>query len=637
MAVKTTKLDIENDETRSDFFLKTLLLTILAGTLIGAVYAGFSLYKEVEATQIELSLPHMLFVLATEIAKTALLSVVIGTLFYFSINRSRIENPNPKTKIQPDVGEESISLLKQKLERKERELEYNQDRLGYANELFNAAFYSNSQLQSISDFKTGQLVDVNKTWVEVRGISREEAIGKTADELNIWGGGLHREKLIEDINELGRLRNYETVSVMRTGEHRDFIINAEVIYFRGKKLLFFSGLDITDQKKIRLNLQRAQKLDAVGLLTGGIAHDFNNLLAIILGNLELANELTTDNPKLQKLINSAIIGTERGVSMTDKLLSFSGGRPSGKEVTQINPLLEGMKELIAKSLTASIQVETTFDPNAWPVEIDPSDLEDVIINLTLNAQDAMSGGGKLVIETYNRYLDQRYVDFNPMAQIGEHLAIRVTDTGFGIDEDVKDRIFEPFFTTKDRGKGTGLGLSMVFGFVKRSGGHIRVDSKLGHGTSFTLLLPRSRHEVVEPPKKKAIGPIPQGTENILIVEDEIALSDIATSTLNKLGYVTHCAPNGSEALTFLENNPAVDLVFSDVVMPGTINGFELAAAVRNAYPTTKILLTSGFSRADTLLQTEECGDLTKIKQSLLGKPYNRRQLANAVRQAIDET
>jgi len=637
MALGTSEIETDDLLTHSEIFLRFFVLPTLVGLLFGVGFSVLAIYQETEATNTVLHAHHIFILFAVEVSKALFFALALSALAYFYLYRPLFEkNRKTPSDEQTPYKQETLIHVNRKLAQQENELTDIKQRLSYAKELFDAAFYSNSQLQSISDFDTGRFVDVNDSWVEVRGISRDEAIGKTADELNIWGGAVQREKLLKDISELGRLRNYETVSVMRNGELRDFIINAEVISLKGRKLLFFSGLDFTDQKKIRLNLQHAQKLDAVGLLTGGIAHDFNNLLAIILGNLELANEVTSDNPKAQKLIKSAIIGTQRGASITDKLLSFSGGRPSGKEVTQINPLLEGMEELIAKSVTASINVQTLLDADAWPVEIDPGDFEDVIINLTLNAQDSMPGGGKLVIETYNKYLDDRYVNFNPMAKTGEHLAIRITDTGHGIEENVRERIFEPFFTTKERGKGTGLGLSMTFGFVKRSGGHIRVDSKVGHGTSFTLYLPRSKQTKVTVPLEQKTDHMPLGSETILIVEDEVALSDIARSTLNKLGYVTHCAQNGSEALKVLENNPNIDLMFSDIVMPGTLNGFELATSAKKSFPKTKILLTSGFTREDTLPQSSKSDDLAHLKKSLLGKPYNRQQLAVAVRNAIDE-
>lgn len=540
------------------------------------------------------------------------------------------------------LQKECISLkaaneeLSRKKISKSAELAVCKQELHNTNALFGAAFYSNSQLASISDMKTGEFVDVNDMWVETRGISRLEAIGKTADELNIWGGELNRKKIIDDIVRLGKLRNYETTSVMRSGEVRDFILNAEAITVDSRILLFFSGMDITDRKKHQQDLQRAQKMEAVGQLTGGIAHDFNNLLAIIQGNLELIKEASSDNMTLQKMVDSALHGAYRGVNITNKLLGFSGRRTGGNEVTQVNSVIGGMKELIAKSVTASISVETEFSENACLVDVDPSDLEDAIINLSLNAHDAMPGGGILTIKTYNTHFDDRYGTSNPSSMVGDYLTIEISDTGCGLPENIKDRIFEPFFTTKDHGKGTGLGLSMVFGFVERSNGHINVVSEPENGTTFTLHLPKSKQEKESQMNSPLQNiELPRGVEKILIVDDEISLVDIAKIKLEDLGYTVSTAENGPRALSLLKREDDIKLLFSDVVMPGDMNGYQLSTAARDLKPHLKILLTSGYTKVDESQPMISDQNIQSLKKHLLAKPYSQDQLAHAIRKALD--
>lgn len=563
--------------------------------------------------------------------------VIIALVFYvFRRITGRPFEENITLKKEIVLLKASNTELSKKKIAKSAELAVCKQELENTNELFGAAFYSNSQLASISDMETGEFVDVNDMWVETRGISRLEAIGKTADELNIWGGEPNRQKIIDDINRQGRLRNYETTSAMRSGEIRDFILNAEVITVDGRVLLFFSGMDITDRKKHQQDLQRAQKMEAVGQLSGGIAHDFNNLLAIILGNLELIQEATTDKPALQKMVDSALRGAERGVNITNKLLGFSGRRTSGKEVTQVNSVIASMKELIAKSVTASISVETQFSQNACLVDVDPSDLEDAIINLSLNAHDAMPDGGVLTIKTYNTFFDEHSVSLNPLARVGEHLAIEISDTGCGLPENIKDRIFEPFFTTKDHGKGTGLGLSMVFGFVERSNGHIKVESAPQSGTAFTLYLPKSKQEKeskMNSPLEKM--ELPRGSEKILIVDDEISLVDIAKVKLEDLGYTVSTAENGPQALSLLKREADIELLFSDVVMPGDMNGYQLSATAKNINPSLKILLTSGYTKVDESQSAKTDQDIQLLKKQLLAKPYSQDQLAYAIRKALD--
>jgi signal transduction histidine kinase/CheY-like chemotaxis protein len=395
-------------------------------------------------------------------------------------------------------------------------------------------------------------------------------------------------------------------------------------------------IDITERKILEEQVRRSQKMDAMGQLTGGIAHDFNNILGIVMGNLDLVRERAKNDPNILRFADAALSGTKRGADITRKLLVFSGQRPGITESMLANDSVLRLQEFIAKSLTASINVETHLADDLWPVDIIPGDLEDVILNLSLNARDAMPDGGTLVIETANHVFDDTSVGYDLSAKAGNFVMISVSDNGAGMTAEVKERIFEPFFSTKDTGKGTGLGLSMVYGFVQRSGGHIMVYSELGAGTTFRIFLPRGRQEttpVIETTDRSAA--LPRGLETILIVEDEASLLDVAATHLEALGYKTVTAINGKDALQILQTRQDIDLMFCDVIMPGDLDGYQLALAAHQIYPTLKILMTSGFTkRREEHAETKD-DYLAGLTRDLLSKPYSVQNLALSIRRALD--
>jgi PAS domain S-box-containing protein len=388
--------------------------------------------------------------------------------------------------------------------------------------------------------------------------------------------------------------------------------------------------DITEAQATEQQLRRAQKMDAVGQLTGGIAHDFNNILGIILGNIDLLTRQLADDERASKRLNTIKHSAERASSLTKQLLGFS--RNQAREITTVdlNRLLGDMQSLIQRSLTPSIEVEYHLTSDPWPTNIDADDFKDALLNLILNARDALPEGGRLVLETANTVLDPSYCALHPAVKPGPYAACSVSDNGTGIATDLQERIFEPFYTTKEPGKGTGLGLSMVFGFTKRSGGHIKVYSEPGIGTTVTLYLPRSREAVTPVAETDDRGPPRSGhDELILLVDDEPELLDLAAAQLQELGYRTLTAENGPQALELLANGPGIDLLFSDVVMPGGMDGYQLAEQARAIKPGLKILLTSGFTIKAGLGAPDRNSDIP-----LLQKPYNRTQLAEAVTQLL---
>jgi PAS domain S-box-containing protein len=405
--------------------------------------------------------------------------------------------------------------------------------------------------------------------------------------------------------------------------------------------------DVTEENVNELALRRAQKMESIGQLTGGIAHDFNNILGIVLGNLELM-EMVIDNyvksaggdkaKTMEQLLvrtKNAVKGATRGTDITRELLRFSQNKKTGSKVEDVNRVVSGMLEFLSKSLTVSIDLTTNLADDLWMIDVDSGDLEDAMLNLSLNAKDALPDGGVLTIVTSNKVLDERYAKYNPGSTSGEFVLIAISDTGTGMSADVASKAFDPFYTTKETGKGTGLGLSMVYSFVQRSGGYIEIDSEEGAGTTFNIFLPRVLGETVTQLDTDRIAvQLPKGSEIILVVDDEAALVSIATEYLEKLGYRVLAASNAEQALAVLKEN-TVDLVFSDIIMPGSMNGYQLSEVILRDYPETKILLTSGFIKEQAKTFSENNVELAELAERRLHKPYNHADLAFSIRKYLD--
>ncbi|MCW8825251.1 MAG: bacteriohemerythrin [Gammaproteobacteria bacterium] len=391
-------------------------------------------------------------------------------------------------------------------------------------------------------------------------------------------------------------------------------------------------LDITERMLAEEGLRRAKKMDAIGQLSGGIAHDFNNILGVILGNLELMERQVGLNEKTHKRISSMKKASRRAADLTKQLLSFSRNKSGEFAVCDINKLIIGMDNLITRSLTPEIEVKSHFDDELWRTEIDPGEFEDALLNLCINARDAIGGHGYLTIETNNTVLDSEYCSKNIGAIPGDYVELSVIDSGAGITPEQMEHIFEPFYTTKDQGKGTGLGLSMVFGFVKRAGGHIRCSSEVGVGTTFRIYLPRSLRDVVLIRTEKQDMSLPHGTETILIVDDDSGILELAKELLESQGYYVLTAGSGGQALQILTAEKNIDLLFSDVVMPGGINGYELAEKAKLIQPEIKILLTSGYTKKGAVTNSQ-----LRFAASLLNKPYSLMELSQRIRLILGDT
>ena len=406
-----------------------------------------------------------------------------------------------------------------------------------------------------------------------------------------------------------------------------------VMDVEGQAVRILSSMtDISEQLQLENRLRQSQKMEAVGQLTGGIAHDFNNLLTIMMGNVEALSEDLTDRPDLQSMANMALDAADRGAEMTSRLLAFSRKQALEPRVLDLAQVVQGIDGLLRRTLPESIDIEVIRGGGLWKVELDPGQLEAALLNLALNARDAMHDGGSLTIEIANCSLDDAYVSQELDIKAGQYVMLAVTDSGHGISKDVIDLIFEPFFTTKEVGKGSGLGLSMIYGFVKQSGGHIRVYSEPGEGTVFKLYFPRAigkeEQAILSPSSKNIVG----GHEMILVVEDDSMVRSTVVAQLQSLGYHITEATTGKEAVEILQKGSEIDLLFTDVVMPGGMSGRAVADAARAIKPGIRVLFTSGYTENSIVHD----GKLDFGVQ-LLSKPYRREDIALKVRKVLDET
>jgi signal transduction histidine kinase len=395
----------------------------------------------------------------------------------------------------------------------------------------------------------------------------------------------------------------------------------------------------TGRERAEAQLRQSQKMEAVGRLTGGVAHDFNNLLTVVLGNLALARRRIADLPadpasepvreRLRRGLDNATEGANRAAALTQRLLAFSRQQPLAPEVVDANRLVAGMSDLLRRTLGEDIEIETVLAGGLWRTHADPNQLEASLLNLAVNARDAMQGGGKLTIETANAHLDEAYVEGREDLAAGQYIAICVTDTGTGMSPEVIARAFEPFFTTKPVGQGTGLGLSQVYGFARQSGGHAAIYSEAGQGSTVKLYLPRQRDAEAPRPAPAESQPAPSLLAHpgatVLVVEDEEMVRDFAVAALEEAGCRVLAATDGPAALALLEANPEVALLFTDVVLVGPMNGREVAAAALARRPLLPVLFTTGYTRNAIIHQ----GRLDE-GVNFLGKPYTAVALVERV-------
>jgi PAS domain S-box-containing protein len=398
------------------------------------------------------------------------------------------------------------------------------------------------------------------------------------------------------------------------------------------ELIYASGRDVTAQKQqaevlasTEEALRQSQKMEAVGQLTGGIAHDFNNMLAVVIGSLDFLSRRIDEDPRSRRYVDAATEAAQRAAMLTKRLLAFSRQQPLKPDAIDVNRLVNAMSEFLRHSLGGDVQLETALAGDLWRTEVDPHQLENVILNLALNARDAMVGGGLLTIETHNAPLDHAAAA-HVGVPAGQYVLIAVRDSGAGMSPDVMAKAFDPFFTTKEVGKGTGLGLSQVYGFVKQSGGHVKLYSAPGEGATVKVYLPRLLGDAgISAEAHRPRPPVPgHSRELVLVVEDEPAVREFSVAALTELGYRVLAADGATAALALLDARPDIALLFTDVVMPET-NGVKLAAAAMGLRPALKVLYTTGYARDD---------DMLAAGTQWLAKPFTIEELASKLRAVL---
>ncbi|OBV38746.1 PAS domain S-box-containing protein [Janthinobacterium psychrotolerans] len=487
-----------------------------------------------------------------------------------------------------------------------------------------------TDIMLVTDLR-GVIIAVNPAWSTLLARAESDTLG--IDFLSL----VHPDDLAAARRELARLAAGATTLRMenryRRGEHDYRTIAWTAV--PAEQLIHIVGRDVTEEQEAQLALQRseqallqAQKLESIGKLTGGVAHDFNNVLQIISGNLQLLKLTVAGNPQAASRLDSAESAVARGARLSLQLLAFARRQPLRPLATHLGHLLASMQELIRRAVGELIFEETFVSVGLWHVLVDPNQMENVLLNMAINARDAMAQGGRLTFSLSNITLDQAAVASHADALPGQYVLLTITDTGQGMDAQVIAQIFEPFFTTKKEGEGTGLGLSMAYGFIRQSGGHIRVQSAPGAGTTFKIYLPRSLEPLAAMPQWRA-GPVLGGFETILVVEDDAAVRNTVVDMLRGLGYTVLQADDGESALRQLQAGASADLLFTDVVMPGPVGSTELARQARLLLPGLAVLFTSGYTYNAIMRD----GRLAPSVE-LLSKPYRREDLARRIRHLL---
>ncbi|MCK4704792.1 MAG: PAS domain S-box protein [Gammaproteobacteria bacterium] len=481
--------------------------------------------------------------------------------------------------------------------------------------------------------KNGVIQWVNPAYEKITGYAIEEAIGKNPKILksgrqdrsfyeqlwqtilsgNTWYGELYNKRKDGAI-----YLEEESITPVKD-------VSGEITHFVAVKR------DITEQRKHEEVVRQSRKLEAIGEMAGGIAHDFNNLLGIMGGNLEILKRFSGDNADMNKWIDSGLKTAKRGAALTKRLLGFSKVHAATIKAVSVSDMLEEMRSMIDKTVGLRVNVNYGLADELWLVDLDAGDFEDAVINLVINAKDAMQEEGRLDISVYNEKINEDKASVMLECSAGDYVVLCISDSGSGISKEVKQRMFDPFYSTKEQGKGTGLGLSLVHGFVRRSHGYLEVASEPGMGAAFYIYLPRSTKDKSNGQDRGVKDKLPTGTETILVVDDEAQLVEVAAIYLGDLGYQILQATGTKQAMAFLQSNEKIDLLFSDIIMPGGVDGYDLSEAAMRLRPEIKVLLASGYAPEDSGLSN----DARRLADKRLTKPYSKIELAQRIRLVLD--
>lgn len=504
-----------------------------------------------------------------------------------------------------------------------------EDALRDSREILSKAFRASPDWVAVTKLSDGRYVEVNDAFITGTGYSREEVIGRTPLELGIWPDLAKRDEALRILMEKGRLHDFETAFKTRSGQIRFFSLSAETIEIRGEKCVISISRDITDKKEMEEQLAISQRMDAIGRLAGGVAHDFNNLLTVILGQVDLLLVGLAREDPIRESLEEIRQAAKRAASLTGQLLAFSRRQVLEPRILDLNQVVSDMERMLSRLLGEDVDILTVRDPGLWRVKLDPTQMEQVIMNLAVNSREAMPNGGRLRIETSNRFLDTDFLVRRGWdLQAGPYVTLTVSDTGTGMDEATRRRIFEPFFTTKK--KGTGLGLATVYGIVVQSGGQIEVQSAPNKGTSFTLFFPAvEAMELLGSTGEELVGTW-SGSQTVLVAEDEDMVRELIRSVLEKHGYTVLTARDGMEALAVDEGHEGpIHLLITDVVMPG-LRGQELSQRMRARRAGLRVLYISGYPQ-EAISSQGPFGEGSRF----LPKPFSPDALARTVRQLLE--
>jgi two-component system cell cycle sensor histidine kinase/response regulator CckA len=497
-----------------------------------------------------------------------------------------------------------------------------------AEEIFRTAFNANPEPITIATIAEGRYIDVNESFLRVTGYRREEVIGHTSLELKFWARPEDRAKLVEMLWEQGCVRDLEITYRTKSGEERIALDSAEALEIAGQECIIAILRDITEKKFLEKQLRQTQRMEAVGQLSGGIAHDFNNLLGVIIGYSEILEQRLPQNDPLRKECGQIKKAGQSAASLTRQLLAFSRQQVLELKVLDLNSIVLHVEKMLRRLIGEDIDLKATLGTGLGCIKADQSQIEQVIMNLAVNARDAMPQGGKLMIETANVDLDEEYARRHQPQKPGAYVLLTVADTGMGMDAETQSRIFEPFFTTKELGKGTGLGLSTVYGIVRQSGGHIWVYSEPGQGTTFKIYLPLIKQAApLEKPVSGLAEPL-RGTQTILLVEDEDPLRELTRSLLEGGGYTVLEAERPDKAIEIAVRHAGpIHLMLTDIIMPG-MNGRVLAANLAAIRPEMKVIFISGYTGFTH-------PGLADSGVTFLAKPFTRESLLRKLREVLE--
>ena len=513
-----------------------------------------------------------------------------------------------------------------------------EEALRESQEMFQKAFHASPDTMVLHSLSEGRYIDVNESFLRLVGYRREELVGRTAMDLGLWWDLAQGNEYLRILREQGRVRDLEICVRTKSGEAHTLLLSAEVIEIAGQDCVVAIGKDIRERKQaeqerthLEEQLRQAQKMEAVGRLAGGVAHDFNNILMVINGYAQLVLRRLSPRHPLRQNLNEIRKAGERAASLTGQLLAFSRRQILVPRILDLNKVVADTKEMLRRVIGEDVELVIRQGHKLAKVLADPDQIAEVLVNLAVNARDAMPGGGRLTIETGNVDLREAETGDLPGAAPGPYVMLAVSDTGVGMSKEVMEHMFEPFFTTRERGKGTGLGLSTVYGIVKQSGGYVRAQSEPGQGSAFRIYLPCARVGSGKPAARSAKARLAKGRETVLVVEDELAVRQVVAATLRSCGYKVLEAGSGEEAMRRLRRHEGpLHLLLTDLVMP-RMNGRKVADSVRTLYPEVKVVFMSGYTD-DALLRH----GVSDTQGSFLQKPFTMETLTQEVREVFGE-